>query len=964
MLFFVAISLHCIRVFIWIMQYCKNNILTSRRKDIFYRLLILSFYFIGQFTLRAQVSGLITDAKTFLPVQYASIVVMNVKDSSFVKGEVTDSAGSFIIESLSSGNYYLKISFIGYETILTEPFLISNVQPAKHFGTIKLKASAEVLKGAVVEAKQVMVQQKEDTIQYNANAFKTHPDATAEDLVAKMPGITTDNGSVKAHGEDVKQILVDGKPFFGDDPNAALKNLPADVIEKIQVFDKLSDQAQFTGFDDGQSNKTINIVTKLGKNNGQFGKIYAGYGEDDRYIAGGNINLFNGDRRISVIGLSNNINQQNFSTQDLLGVTGSGGRGGGRGGYGGGQYGGGQGGNSSYNFLVNPQNGISTTNAVGLNYSDKWGSKIKVSGSYFFNEMDNINTGTLTRNYITSKNTGQRYYENDNAENLNYNHRVNFRFEYTIDTANSLIITPKLNFQDNNAISSVFGNNRLPENVELSKTTNSTKANNAGYDLSNNILFRHKFTKRGRTFSLGLSNGMNYKTGTGSVFSLSKYYFTNDSTFTDQHSNQNTNGYSISPNIVYTEPLDSSSQLQFSYNPSYISNMTDKEVNNFNYTDQIYSNLDTALSNKYESTYIANKGGLGYRRNNKKYNFMAGFNYQYATLSGSEHFPTSFMVSKSFSNILPQAMLNYKFSRGTNLRIIYRTSTNMPSVSQLQNVINNSNPLLLSTGNPDLKQDFEHTVTIRYGKTNAEKASGLFVLIYANYAQNYIGNSTLIPVKDTTLTDGTLLKRGSQLTKPVNLDAYWNTRSLITYAWPVVKIKCNVNFNTGFNYTQTPGSINSAINLANNYGLSGGAGLSSNISEKLDFSVSYTANYNIVKNTLQTQSNSNYFSQVTSLKFNWIFWKGIVFNTSVNHTLYNGLSQSYNQDFLFWNASLGYKLLKDHSLEIKASVFDILKQNNSISRTVTETYIEDSQTRVLTRYFMFTLTYTLRNFKK
>ena len=905
------------------------------------------------------VSGIISDDQKSDPLPFASVAIFHAKDSTLLNGDITDINGHFSIGSLPFGNYYLNITYIGYNNLKSEVFSLSAAQPIKNFGKIKLSPSLLNLKEITVAEKQIRVEQKGDTIQYNSSAYKVNPDASAEDLISKMPGITKDNnGNVTAHSEQVKQVLVDGKPFFGDDPNMALKNLPADVIDKIQVFDKLSDQAQLTGFDDGQSQKTINIITKSGMSKGQFGKIYAGYGTDDRYIAGGNVNLIKGNSRISIIGLTNNVNQQNFSSQDLLGVTGGNSGAQGRGGS---SDRGGSKGGSSNNFLVGNQNGLTTTNSLGLNYGDNWGKKIKVSGSYFFNNTNNSNSTILTRNYFTAKDNGLLYNESELSKSNNFNHRFNFRFEYEIDSSNKIIFTPKFNLQQNNSSSSLLGSNMLPENVLESKTENNNNADNKGYTLSNSLLYQHKFDKRGRTFSINVSTDNNNKTGNGNLYSLSQYV--SDTTLIDQHSFQDNNGYSLSSSINYTEPLDSSSQLQFSYSPSYSNTNTDKETQNFNMVSQKYSLLDTALSNKYQSTYISNRGGISYRRNEKKYDFMTGLNFQYATLAGTEIFPLAFEVDKSFSKILPQAMFNYKFSKEANLRIMYRTSTSTPSISQLQNVVNNTNPLLLSTGNPDLKEDYKHTLTARYGNTNNTKATGLFVFLYGNYGLNYIGNSTFIATNDTTLENGIFLKKGSQLTKPVNLDGNWNARSMVTYVLPVSKIKSNLNFNAGFTYNRIPALINGTPNLANNYNFRGGTGLVSNISENLDFTLSYDANYSIVDNSLQEQANNNYFSHKASLKFNWIFWKGFVLNTNMTQTIYNGLSQSYNQNYLLWNTSLGYKFLKNQALDVKVSCFDILNQNKNITRNVTDTYIEDVQTTVLNRYFLLTLTYNLKNFK-
>ncbi len=922
---------------------------------------MLSLFIFKGYAQGNQLKGTVLDKADKSPLYAVNLLLTNSKDSTDIKFASTDFDGNFIFRNLKSASYFLAISYIGYQKTKLN---IKIQKDTLNLGVILLASSLKQLNEVIVTGKSVSTVQNGDTSQFNANSFKTNPDANAEDLVTKMPGITSDNGAVKVNGEDVKQVLLDGKPFFGDDATMALKNLPAEVIDKIQVFDKLSDQSQFTGFDDGQSNKTINIVTKAGKANGQFGKIYSGYGEKDRYIAGGNINLFKGSRRISIIGLSNNINQQNFTTQDLVGVVGSTGGGGGRGGSGGRGSGGGQNGGSSdmNNFLVGPQGGISTTHSTGINYSDNWGKKIKVTSSYFFNKTDNDNNTSLNRHYFTATDSGLYYNESNQSLNIKNNHRFNMRLEYTIDSANSIVYTPKGILQDNNSKATVFGKSIRSENILESNIDNNNTSNNLAYDVSNNLLYRHKFKKKGRTFSINFGNEINNKSGDGNLYSLNEYNQQRNNTLIDQHSNQTTDGYTLSSGVTYTEPIDSSSQLQFNYNPTFTKNNIDKQTNNRDIQGK-YSLLDTSLSNIFESNYFSNRMGLSYRLNGKKNNFMAGLNYQYATLNGSQIYPTTFAVDKSFNSILPQAMYTYKVSKGKNLRLMYRTSTNAPSITQLQNVVDNRNPLLLSTGNPDLKQDYGHTFITRYGSSNTEKSTGFFFFLYGNYTQNYIGNATFIARKDTSFSDGTILHRGSQLTKPINLQGYWNARTFLTYALPISKIKSNLNFNTGFTFNKIPALINNVINMANNYNISQGVGLSSNISEKVDFNLSYTGNYSIVKNTLQKSSDNNYFYQTTSFKFNWIFWKGWVINTSLNHTLYTGLSSSFNQNYLLWNASLGYKLFKDQSLEVKGSVFDILNQNNSITRTVTETYIEDSRTNILNQYFMLTLTYNLRNFK-
>ncbi len=267
-----------------------------------------------------KITGKIIDASDGTPLVGVNVVLISRRDTNQRVGMGTDPEGGFRTGRPDPGSYLLRATYIGYKPLEMN---VRVNQPEKDLGTLGLQPDVTELQGVVVEGRLIRVEQKGDTAQYNAGAFKTNPDASAEELVTKMPGISLESGAVKAQGEDVQRVLVDGREFFGDDATLALRNLPAEIIDKVQVFDRQSDQAQFTGFDDGQTQKTINIVTKPGKNSGQFGKIYAGYGTGDRYSVGGNINFFKGQRRITLVGLSNNVNQQNFSSQDLLGITGT-----------------------------------------------------------------------------------------------------------------------------------------------------------------------------------------------------------------------------------------------------------------------------------------------------------------------------------------------------------------------------------------------------------------------------------------------------------------------------------------------------------------------------------------------------------------------------------------------------------------------------------------------------------------
>lgn len=912
--------------------------------------------------LRAQtfsVSGKLIDETKQAAI--GSSVLLLKSDSSFIKGTTTDLEGQFKLENINSNNYILKILSLGYKPVFKS---IQVTNQDLLIPTIALKQNSTNLKEVTVEAQQALATQNGDTTSFSSKAYKVNKDANAEDLVTKMPGITVVDGKVQAQGEEVKKVLVDGKPFFGDDANAVLKNIPAEVIDKVQVFDKKSDQSQFTGFDDGNSSKTINITTKPQFKNGVFGKVYGGYGYEDKYKGGATVNIFKGARRITILAQSNNINEQNFSSEDLVGVMSSGGGGGGRGMRGGGG-GGGQGGppqNNADNFLVGAQNGINTTSLFGLNYADKWGKKTEVTGSYFFNWTQNNSKSSLLQQYIIGSNNGLVYNENNTTNSNNYNNRVNFKIETKLDSMNSIVFQPKLSFQNNEGSKKLIGDN-IKELTTLSNSQNNTSSNLFGYSFSAPLLYRHSFAKRGRTFSINVTPTLSKTNGDNELYTLNNYY-RDTLTFGDslnQKSQLLKNGNAINGTISYTEPLTKTSFLLVTYNTNFTDNYSSKRTYNKDYTTYSYSDLDSTLTNVFKNQYQSQSGSLGYRFQKEKFNFSLNAAYQWALLSKQQEIPSSYQLSKTFESVLPSAQLQYKFSPKKNLRINYRTSNNAPSIDQLQDVVNNSNSLQLSTGNPDLKQDFQNNLNMRYSGVSTEKATSFFALLGGNYSNNYIGNSTLIASKDTIVYNDIVLNRGSQITRPVNLDGYYSLRSFINYTFPIKKIKTNLSVNVSGNYTNIPGLINTQTNLAKT--ATGGLGLvfSSNISEKFDFTLSSNSSYSQINNTLQTSSNTTYLSQQSKLKITANPWKGLVLQSEYGNTYYSGLTSAFNQSISLWNAAIGYKFLKDKQAELRLTVYDLLNQNNSVSRTNTDSYIQDSQTNVLNRYYMLTFTY---NFKK
>ena len=915
------------------------------------------------------IKGKLADPTDNKPLMGATLTLTSVKDSLSINKTVSDNKGAFQFQGLSFDSFFLKVSFIGYEEYKQIVAITDSLRDVD-LKTVFVPKTTVQLGGVTVVSKAAPVIQKGDTTQFSAGQYKVNPDATTEDLIKKMPGITVDkDGTVTAQGEQVKKVTIDGKDFFGDDASAALRNLPSDIVDKIQVFDRLSDQAQFTGIDDGNSVKALNIVTKSGLKNGQFGRVYAGVGTDNRYAGGGNVSTFSGDRRISIVGNFNNVNQQNFGSQDLLGVTSSGGnrgggnfggrggnRGGGRGG-GGGNFGGGE------NFQVGQQSGISKTNALGINFSDKWGKKIDVSGSYFFNNSDNVNDNTSRTETRLNADTTLFNNQSSLSQSKNYNHRINLRFEYKIDSSNSIMITPSLNFQRNSSRSASFENSLYNFDDTLNTAASERNVLRNGYNLRNNVLYRHSFPKRGRTFSASFNTTFNKNDG--ETYSNAEYRFFENAGVRDSLQNQfmdnPTNGYSLSGNLSYTEPLSAKSQLQFNYSPSYSKNSADQQTFEFDAQGGKYTTFKEALSNKFDNTTVTHNGGITWRLGNSRDNqFAAGISLQHSTLESERIFPTVSRVDQSFTNLLPNLMWSKKIAARSNIRVFYRASTNFPSVTQLQDVVNNTNELRKSVGNPDLKQSYNHFLSGRYTFTNTLKGQSFFANIFLQAQQNYITNATYIAQQDSVIQAGSLLKKGAQLTKPINMDGYKSFRSFFTFSQPVKFIKSNINLSTGLSYSKFPVLINNVKTTTDNFTYSGGIVLASNISEYMDFNLSYNVNFNNTKSSLS--DDNKYVNQSAGIQTNFLTKSGWFLQNDISNQSYTGMSDGFNQSYWLWNAGIGKKFLENKAAELKLSVFDLLKQNQSISRTVEANYIEDTQSRVLRQYFMLTFTYSLKNF--
>ena len=910
-------------------------------------------------------TGQVIDGAAKTPMIGANVLIKTVTDS-LLRGTVTGADGRFEIARPFIPEVKVEITFLGYKTITK----IHSMREPVELGELILLEDTKVLGEVLVQGVSVVGEQKGDTTSFNANAFKTQTNAQAEDLIRKMPGITFQGGQIQAQGEQVQKILVDGREFFGSDPNIALRNLPADAIDRVEVLDQRSDQSRLTGFDDGSYTKTINIILRSDKKNGSFGRTYAGYGNDDRYAAGGSVNFFKGDQRISVLGLFNNINQQNFSSQDLAGLTANAsagaGRGGPMGGMGGGGFGGGQwgGGGGNSNFLVGNSGGIVTTNAMGLNYSDKWGKKVNVTGSYFFNNTANSLRQITNRETVVNANLRQFYEENLINTVKNNNHRANARIEADLNDKNSIVLTPSLSFQDNSTFSDRDALTRNSLGDSLSALRSISNATTKAVNLSNNLTYRYKFDKKGRTLSTEVFTAWSNRDQDSDLLAASREFRRNLVDTATQETYSLNEGFNYRVNLTFTEQLSKNAIGTFGYQVG--NNATAADQKTFQVDEERKALLDTALSNEFDNKFITQRLRSGYAYNKDAWSVNVNMDYQNARLDNEAFFPIPGTFNRSFNNFLPSANLNYRNRKtGFSWRVRYRTSTNEPSVAEIQNVVNNQNPLNLRVGNPDLGQSYNHNIFANISQINLEKSRTLFLFVTHSVTSDFIGNSTFLTTRDTLINNEILLRSGGQLSRPVNLDGNIRSSFFLTYGAPLKKLKTQFNINTRVSFNRTPGLINGVSNLNDNTTLSQGLTFNSNISQNVDFSISTTGSYNIVNSSLQQNLNNNFYQQESNMRLYFSSKNGKFFmGNNVAHSLYSGLSEGFNQNFWLWNMEGGFRFAKNNKAEIKAVLFDVLNQNNSISRTISDVAVTDVFTNVLTRYGMITFTYILGNFKQ
>jgi len=908
----------------------------------------------SQLKTTGSVKGKLVDSTSQQVFRNATISVLSTKDSSVTSYGIAKEDGSFLIERIPFGQYFLTVSFLGFaDTIKT--FSLTKEKPEFNIGTINFLKPANVLGEVIVSAPLIVI--KGDTTEFNASQIKTIPNATTEDLLKKLPGVEVDkDGTVKAQGENVTRVLVNGKKFFGDDPKMATKNIPAEIIDKIQVIDALSEQSAFSGFDDGNRVKTINIVTKKDRRKGLFGKASAAAGNESRYASAISANRFNGEQQISFIAQSNNINNQNFSIQDFLGSmnTGGGGGGGGRGGGGGG---------GGANVFTGNSSGISKTLAAGINYNDVWSKKTLASGNYFYNNIKSTNNRDRFRETFVADDSSLFNTNEFFSVNKNKNHRFNFEIDHRFDSLNSLLIRPSYSYQETDFSSETHSYTTRGKLSPLNEVRSVISSESHGYNFSNSILFRHQFKKRGRTFSLNLTQALNTNDRQGRNLSYNNS-FNNGIDTVDQVSSTMRDGKNFGANLSFTERLGLKSQVELTYNYNYGENNSDQQTYRLDTLTGKHSIVVPNLTNLFENKNISQRAGVNYRMQiNDEWNYSAGMAVQHAELT-SDNLSKGSFLNQSFYNLFPAFQIQYRKTRARNLRFSYRGSTQQPSITQLQDVIDNSNVLNIRSGNPALKQEFNNNFSLNYNEVNIKTLKNFSLNLNAGFVSNKIANTnTINTTHDSIIIDGYKIGPGVQFSKPKNLDGALQVGAFMNYSLPVKNPKSRISLITRFNYGKDVNLVNLVKIFTNNYTLGGTVRFTMNLQEKLDLNFSSASTYNIIRYSSDKERNADYFTQRFSIEPTYSTKSGWIISNDFDYLMNRGQSSGFNQSVPLWNAGIAKLFLKKKEAELRFTVFDILNQNKSITRNVEQNYVEDVRTEVLNRYFLLSFTYYLRKFK-
>jgi Outer membrane protein beta-barrel family/Carboxypeptidase regulatory-like domain len=895
----------------------------------------------SQGKIRGSVKGKIVDSTGKQVLNDATVSVAPESDSTDTEFAIADKNGNFSFRNLAPGNYHLLVTFEGYHHIVRK-FSISAANKDIDFLTLSMQRVSDMLQEVIVQRPPMSI--KKDTVEYNAEMFATKPNAVAEDQLKKLPGVQVDaSGNITAQGEKVTRVMVNGKRFFGDDPKLATRNIPPEIVERYQIFDDLDDQSKFSGFDDGNRIKTINIITKKDRRQGYFGRAVAGAGNEQTYDESINFHRFNNDQQISVLGQANDINKQNFTVQDVLGSSGS------RRGSGGGP--------GAATNQSSP--GITTVWAGGANYRDNWGPKIEAYGSYFYN-FNHVSTSTqsLTEKFFDpTDDTTNTTTSSQSAIARTTNQRANFNLEEKIDSNNSFVFRPNIAFQTTTPNSSSISSTVDQAGRPVSSSNSNSSSTNTGFNINgSNLTLRHKFKKPFRTLSLDLTGTVNVNNGNGYNNAVNNFYTLDSVQNLHQHYNDSLHSITLNPTLSYTEPLSKHSIIELNYSHTYNKNTAINNTYDYDSAANEYTRFDSLFSNSYRFRSNSDRFTLNYRIQNPKYNVNIGSGVQFMNFN-SLNTTKNVDVSHTYTNLTPTVNFSYSFTNYQRFRFYYMGRTGTPSASQLQPLTTTNDDINYTTGNPDLKPQFTHSVRLLYSSFNPSTQNVVFATLNASTIVNDI-QSKLIPNK-----------KGGDSTSYVNLNGTYSVAGYFDYGIALKKPKSNLNLISNINYSQSQTLVkdsSGAISFQHDYtrttALSETISWTTNIKKNFDMNLSTASNYTIARNSLRPNQNLDYFSEVVNAEITAYTNSGWLVATTFTYTYSDNKTPGYNASIPLLSPSIAKELFRKKNGELRLSVFDLLKENTSVSKAVSLNQVSDSRTTTLTRYVMLTFTYNLNNF--
>jgi len=909
------------------------------------------------------------------PLSNATVgVLADGADSTTEQFVVSDKKGSFWVRGLKPAKYHILVTYEGYQPV-SRTFTVPNTGDSSmdiNLSTLFTAHADNMLEAVVIQRPPMGV--RKDTVEYNASMFAVKPNAVAEDLLKKFPGIQVDkSGNITAQGETVTRVMVDGKRFFGDDPKLATRNLPPDIIDKIQVFDDLSDQSKFSGFDDGNRVKTINIVTKKGSRKGYFGKAVAGAGTNEDYDESINLHRFDGNQQISLLGQANDVNKQNFTPRDILG--GSGGSGGRRGGGGGG---GGFGGGGGPSASTSPSStGVTTVWAGGANYRNSFGGT-DLTASYFYNNQHISLSQSDSSLSPISDTSGKIVSGHSWAVSKIENHQVVLNLESKIDSNNSLVFRPNIAFQK----STPFGNSDSyttdEHGVPALSQTGHTSSMNQGFNINgSNLTFRHRFGKPGRTLTLDVNGTVNVNNGEGYNYSVNTQYRKDSlpTVFTiNQHYNDSLHSVNLSPTLSYTEPLGKHMNLQLSYNHGYTRSTTINNTYAYNEASKDYSQFDSLFSNSYKFRSNSDQVSMAWRIAAKNFNLSAGSGVQWTNFN-SDNTTKGITVAHNYVNLTPTVAFLYNFSSTEHFRLFYNGRTGTPSPSQLQPLTTTSDSINFSTGNPNLKPQFTHSLRMLYAHFDPSTQKVIFATINASTIVNDI--QSIVYYRPGNL--GTV-------SSYTNLNGTYNINGYFNYGFPLKSPKSNMNLITNFGYTQSQtlradneqeAALGHYTHLyTKNTTLGETISWTTNIKKNFDMNLSAASTYTIPtipgagsgtsskdSSGAKVNQNLNSFSETLGAEFTAYTNNGWLIAATFDYIYTYTHSKTFNASVPLFTPSIAKQLFKKKNGELRLTVFDVLNKNTSVSKTVGALgAVSYQRSNVLSRYAMLTFTYNLNNF--